>query len=75
MPARGYPIQRRLNIGDCCPGRQFLAPVLTRSMAGQVDGQHLISFWTDHLGKGFGFLLMAHLAMEKQISLLRRRTV
>ena len=72
FPVPLRPIPCCPDIRDRCPGEQFLPPLLTCSMTGQINGQHLVSLGADHLGEGLRLFLAAHLSMEKYVSLSGR---
>ena len=63
--------QSCLNVRDSCPGSQRFSAVPALSVIGQIDGQHLEALGANHLCKGGGFFLAAHLPVKKQVSLFR----
>ena len=71
LPAAAGPVQRRTDIRRRRPRGQLLAPVPALSMAGQVDGEDLISLGAGCPGEGLRLFFMAHLAMQEQISPVR----
>ena len=63
--------QSCLNVRDSCPGSQGFPTVPALPVIRQIDGQHLEALGANHLCKGGCFFLVAHLPVEKQVSLLR----
>lgn len=71
LPVGGRPAQGRFDVGSGRPRRQFFAAPLTFPMAGQVDGQDLITLGAGCPGKRFRFLFAAHLAVQEKVSPVR----